>query len=38
MSDVKKEVVKQNQSSSGKSKVNVDVDVIKEKGGVTSNE
>lgn len=38
VSDVKKEVVKQNQSSSGKSKVNVDVDVIKEKGGVTSNE
>lgn len=38
VSDVKKEVVKQNQDSSGKSKVNVDVDVIKEKGGVTSNE
>lgn len=38
VSDVKKEIVKQNQASSGKSKVNVDVDVIKEKGGVTSNE
>ena len=38
VSEVKKEVLKQNQESSGKLKANIDVDVVKEKGGVTSNE
>ena len=38
VSEVKKEVLKQNQESSGKLKANIDVDVVKEKGGVTSHE
>lgn len=38
VSEVKKEVLKQNQESSGELKANIDVDVVKEKGGVTSNE